>query len=257
MSELEAADRSQHRSARVEVLNYGQDPEQHVELSISARAVRGLIFLVHGGYWRSKFSASLMTGVRDLLVADGWAVANIEYRRTGTGGEWPVACNDVRAAIEYVRKADVLGDIEVAVAIGHSAGGQLGLLAGDLLDGVVALAPVTDMRRTEREELGEGAALEFMQRRSIDDPHAYDSASPLLNVLSRRILLIHGDIDERVPVEHSRDYATAMKEAGASIDYIELEGVTHHPLIDTTQPHWPAILEWLDDSPRTESLDTA
>jgi len=190
-----------------------------------------------------------MTGVRDLLVANRWAVANIEYRRTGTGGEWPVACNDVRAAIEHVRKVDVLKDVEVTIAIGHSAGGHLGLLAGDLLDGVVALAPVTDMRRTEHEELGEGAALEFMQRRSNDDPEAYDSASPLLIVLSHRILLIHGDADERVPVEHSRDYAKAMRDAGPNIDYIELEGVTHHPLIDPMQPHWPAILQWLDGSP--------
>jgi acetyl esterase/lipase len=195
-----------------------------------------------------------MTGARDLLVANRWAVANIEYRRTGTGGEWPVACTDVRAAIDYVRRVDVLAGIEVTIAIGHSAGGHLGLLAGDILDGVVALAPVTDMRRTEREELGEGAALEFMQCRSIDDPEAYDSASPLLNVLSHRILLVHGDADERVPVEHSREYANAMRDAGPSIDYIELDGVTHHPLIDPVEPHWTAILQWLDDSPLEQHM---
>ena len=41
------------------------------------------------------------------------------------------------------------------------------------------------------------------------------------------ILLIHGDQDDVVPVEHSQRMYAALQEAGVTTEYIEIEGAGH------------------------------
>eukprot|EP00854_Cymbomonas_tetramitiformis_P008388 gene8388-9967_t len=91
-------------------------------------------FLVHGGFWKSKWgsentqSASL---VPDFLCR-GFAVALVEYRRREMpGGGWPGTEQDVMDALGFLRELEVRGeplDLERVVVIGHSAGGQLALV---------------------------------------------------------------------------------------------------------------------------------
>ncbi len=58
-----------------------------------------------------------------------------------------------------------------------------------------------------------------------------DSGSPL-EALARQLRhlptwIIHGEVDPVVPVEQSRRAATALKAAGAPVQYLELPGTTH------------------------------
>jgi len=41
------------------------------------------------------------------------------------------------------------------------------------------------------------------------------------------ILLIHGDVDQRVPLDHAEKYRDALEEAGKPHTYLELEGADH------------------------------
>ena len=41
------------------------------------------------------------------------------------------------------------------------------------------------------------------------------------------ILLIHGDVDQRVPVEHAEKYLSKLEAAGKPHTYVELEGADH------------------------------
>jgi pimeloyl-ACP methyl ester carboxylesterase len=60
-------------------------------------------------------------------------------------------------------------------------------------------------------------------------------------------VVVHGDLDDRVPVELGRDYVTAALRAGASARLVELPGVEHFGLIDPLSPAWPAVLAALAD----------
>jgi dipeptidyl aminopeptidase/acylaminoacyl peptidase len=62
-----------------------------------------------------------------------------------------------------------------------------------------------------------------------------------------RVLLVHGDADDRVPVEHSRRYARAAAATGdASCELLELAGVGHFAVIDPRTPTWAAIAARLE-----------
>lgn len=49
------------------------------------------------------------------------------------------------------------------------------------------------------------------------------------------ILLTTGDADEAVPVANTRMWAETIKELGMTHEYIEQAGVTHGPIITTSQ----------------------
>jgi len=58
------------------------------------------------------------------------------------------------------------------------------------------------------------------------------------------IMVVHGDMDEAVPVATSRDnWVPSMQELGIAHEYVELPGVTHGPVITQSQPY---IYEFFD-----------
>ena len=124
-----------------------------------------VVVLIHGGFWGSQYGLDLMAPLAYGLLSQKVAVWNIEYRRLGGAGGWPATFNDVGAAIDHLKviaRAYTL-DLQHVVAVGHSAGGHLALWAAGRnriddaselhvrwprpLRGVVALAPVPDLRR--------------------------------------------------------------------------------------------------------------
>lgn len=225
-----------------ERVGYGPGEDHFFDLLRPPKQSEHLAILIHGGFWRAGFDLSLMRAAALDLAGRGWLVANLEYRRAGRGGEWPRALEDVRTGITHVVKSLAAGGLPVT-AIGHSAGGQLALLAADLVDEVVALAPVTDLVRSDEEDLGESATLEFMRGSASERAEGYRLASPSRQLpIGRSTLLVHGDADERVPVAHTRDFVSAARAAGDAVHYLELPGVTHRPLIDPDRPHWSDVV---------------
>src|SRR6476661_1152979 len=112
--------------------HYGDDPSQWGELFLpEAAEPRGVVVVIHGGYWRSQYGAELGEPLARDLAAHGLAAWNLEYRRAGNGGGWPNTFEDVLAGIDKLR--DVAGehslDLERVVALGHSAGGHLAVWA--------------------------------------------------------------------------------------------------------------------------------
>lgn len=59
------------------------------------------------------------------------------------------------------------------------------------------------------------------------------------------IVVVHGDMDEAVPVETSRDnWVPSMEELGIEHEYVEMPGVTHGPVITQSQEY---IYEFFDE----------
>jgi acetyl esterase/lipase len=63
--------------------SYGDHPSQFGELHEGGDDVA---VLIHGGFWRARYGLDLERDIAADLVARGWTVWNIEYRRMGDGG---------------------------------------------------------------------------------------------------------------------------------------------------------------------------
>ena len=226
---------------------YGADSEQWYEWYEPGEGVlpKGVIVLVHGGFWRQQHTLVQMHPLATFFLEHGWAVANMEYRRGDCGGNWPHIIQDVQAAFESIRQQaqakQIAGPI---VGIGHSVGGQLVLLAAAQQDVVIALAPVTDVMRTVQEDLGESAAVAFFGE-ALDQVAL--EASPLYQLpQSASVLVIHGVKDQRVPLAHSQDFVQALVAEGVAHAFWEVEDLDHFYIINPDCPIWPQVITYLE-----------
>ena len=210
--------------------------------------------LVHGGFWREQHTLELADDLARDLVRRGIAAWNIEFRRVGevSGGGWPVTAEDVAAGIDHLAALDAPVDRDRVVAVGHSAGGQLALWAAARpeprvrLAGVVAQAGVLDLREADRLELGEGATARFMGGHADEVPEAYADASPIERVPAGvPVLVVHGEADQRVPVEMASAYADAARAAGDEIDLVVRPGDDHFVHLDPASGAWADVTGWL------------
>jgi acetyl esterase/lipase len=203
---------------------------------------------IHGGFWRARYAADTIAPLAQ-ACADGdpspWTW-NIEYPRVGMpGGGWPGTALAVRSA---VAAAVAQADGRPVVLIGHSAGGHLALWAAgeQPVTAVVSLAGVCDLEAGADEAIGHGAVLEFLG--ADPDADLYGAASPIARLpLRRRILLVHGDADDVVPIEQSRTFQTAAVAAGDTCALHELPGGDHFEVIDPAGRGWPAVRALLEE----------
>lgn len=230
------------------MLAYGDHPDQYVRCRPAQDAQRGTAVLVHGGYWRERHTADLMSPLVEDLVQRGWATVNVEYRRGPQAG-WPIPLEDVRAACrvaaDWAARTAIPGPL---IGVGHSVGGQLALLAGSPLEGVVALAPVTDAFLVHEEGLGDGAAHEYFRVAPSEDPDLYERASPVRQLpVGRPALLVHGSDDDRVPLRHSLDYLVAVHAAGDAVTGYFPHQLSHLEVIDPGRDSWGQVVDWMRD----------
>ncbi|WP_368497488.1 alpha/beta hydrolase [Herbiconiux sp. A18JL235] len=246
---------------------YGSLPEQIVELYRAAQrdeddGSRGLVVLLHGGFWRSRWDRTHLRPLAAALAAAGWTVALPEFRRVGDGGGWPATFDDVRAIVSRVpglvreRFGQTPASSPAPVVLaGHSAGGHLAVWAAAQeplrasVDRVVALAGVLDLTEGHRlalssdavgELLGGAASPGFAERLAAADPM-------LLEVpvtVGIATVLVHGELDDEVPVSFSRGYA----ERDPRIRFEPLPGVGHYELIDPSSDVFAQVLAALADA---------
>ncbi|MCS5714555.1 alpha/beta hydrolase [Herbiconiux sp. CPCC 205716] len=222
---------------------YGPHPDQWVEWWSPDAPAQGTAVLIHGGYWRARYTADLMLPLVSPFTSRGWTVANLEYRRAADG--WAALKDDLAAGLAAIRSAGPFSEVTL---VGHSVGGQLALLGGEAGDAVVALAPVTDLARAYAEGNGGDAVAEFLRGSPAELPEVYAEASPLAREPSpAEVLIVHGRDDDRVPVAHSRAYAEATRAAGGRASVLELDSLPHLDAIAPDAPHWNAVHAWLDE----------
>jgi acetyl esterase/lipase len=224
-----------------------------------------LVVFLHGGFWRATHDRAHTGPMGTALAAAGYAVCVPEFRRTGQpGGGWPGTFDDVAVAVDrtpaLVRQAagpGVIAEGPVLLA-GHSAGGHLALWAAarHLLDpgspwhtaqpcarGVVVLAGVTSLAECYEQGMGDGAAAALMGGGPGQHPQRYRDADPAgLLPLGRPVRLVHGALDDVVPMEMSRGYAARGRAAGDDTALVELPGASHVDLIDPLSPAWPHVV---------------
>jgi pimeloyl-ACP methyl ester carboxylesterase len=226
-------------------LRYGELPDQVADARGSGPQT--LVVLLHGGFWRPEYDRAHVGPLAAALAAEGFTVYTPEYRRTG----WPAMFDDVAGFLDGLAADPVL--------IGHSAGGHLALWAAarhNLPDSspwrtsrrpaaVISLAGCSSLALTDEWGLDDNATATMMGGHAADVPDRYALADPAaLLPLGVPVTLVHGDLDERVPVAMSREFAAA---SGARL--IELAGIEHFALIDPADPiTWPVLRSLLPNS---------
>jgi pimeloyl-ACP methyl ester carboxylesterase len=150
--------------------------------------------------------------------------------------------------------------VDRPILAGHSAGGHLALwyasVAPDAVGGVVALAPVADLARAYELDLDSGAVADLLGGAPDVVPEAYRSADPMRNLPSGvRTVIVHGELDEIVPVALSRDYCRCARRAGDDTTLVALDGVEHFGVIDPESGAWPAVLAAFGTVTRGEAAD--
>jgi acetyl esterase/lipase len=230
-------------------LRYGEHPDHVADVRFPPGGRGPLVVFVHGGFWRAAFDRAHSGPLAADLAARGYVAATVEFRRVGQpGGGWPGTLDDVAAAVTALPGLlERPGDRPVLA--GHSAGGHLALwLAGrspELVRGVLALAPVADLALAHARGLGDGAVAELLGGGPDEVPARYAAADPAARgPLVVPATIVHGDRDDRVPIEVSRAYADRT---GGGVRLVELAGVEHFGVIDPLSSAWPAVLAALRD----------
>lgn len=202
-------------------ISYGKHPSQFGVLSRpdGSKTVSAII-TIHGGFWQEKYGLEENHSLVNMLIHHGYAVWNIEYRRSGNGGGWPNTFNDIHEAVNRLihLKGKYNLDLSKVAVIGHSAGAQLAICLTNSqigtidipICGIVSLAGVTDLKKMwEIHELKNLPSVvgEFMGGSPEEYKKRYEAASPMeLSPVNTNLLLIHGEMDKHVPVELSIDY---------------------------------------------------
>lgn len=241
---------------------YGSDPSQFGEFTMpsGSRVARGIVVVIHGGFWRSEYGLDLGRPLAAELVKAGWATWNVEYRRVGNGGGWTSTFDDAALALDHVRSFASARIANRVFALGHSAGGHLaawlsarpGLPVGSpganpqvRLSGVVSQAGILDLIGATR--LGDGAVTDLVGGTPGSAPDRYRIASPAERVPTRvPTVCVHGSRDDTVPFTQSETYVQRAGAVGDRAELVRVDGANHTDMIDVRTPAWKACASALD-----------
>ena len=236
-------------------VTYGDDPSQFGELTRPAGESKGVVVVIHGGFWKAEYDLELGRPLATSLAERGWTAWNIEYRRVGAGGGAPATFDDVHTAIERLASTEGV-DTSTVLTLGHSAGGHLAVWAAGRqryavwgsatvrVTGALSQAGVLDLVQASADDLGSGAVEGLLGHRATQADKAYDPQQQL--PLDVPVRCIHGRADDIVPPSQSSGYVTAATSAGADAA-VEMVDGDHFVVIDTESPAWTRQLELLDE----------
>jgi acetyl esterase/lipase len=223
------------------IVHYGVHADQLAEVRFgpASSVEHPLVLFVHGGFWRPQIDRAHAAATTAALAAAGWTVASVEYRRVP--GQPELTLEDIQSALRRVPSL-LQRFHDPVLLVGHSAGGHLVLCAAahgnPALAGVLALAPVADLRLALERNLGDGAAARF-----LGAPTCPDNLDPRrLGAPSVATTLVHGVEDEIVPLALAESYRAAYPR----VRLVSIEAAGHFALIDPLTSAWPTVLEELD-----------
>ncbi len=239
-------------------ITYGDDRSQFADLYLPADTTSppAVVVLIHGGFWRAQYGLDLMLPLAEDLIARGYAVLNIEYRRVAVGGGYPNTLLDVAAAIDVLAAQSVAFNLDNVVFIGHSAGGHLSLWAagrGGLPAGApgadplvlprlaIGLGPVFDLAASDAAGVGSGAVTDFMGGSATELSDEYAIATPT-SAAGVPLAVVRGELDDIVPAQF------AVPTPIGAVKVVDIAGEDHFDLIDPASQSWASVIALLIDT---------
>ena len=226
-----------------------------------------LVVMPHGGpvardYWGFDVWAQLLAYHGYVVIqpqfriSEGFGRRHLEAGFARWGHEMQ---DDLEDAITYLAERK-LGDPQRAAIFGWSYGGYAAFV-GSFRDPnpyrcAIAGAGVADVPYFRAWLADSGTLLEKIYRPTVDGLNPLDH----VDSVDVPILVIHGDIDERVPVEESHKFVAKLKQYNKQHKYIELKGANH--FFGTIyyrhyMEMYPAMIDWLDNTCNLKAPATA
>ncbi len=230
-------------------IEYGKGGEIPLKLDLYSpkdleTPVPCLVF-IHGGGWKSgKREDYHLYCVK--FAKMGYVVATISYRLRDVA-PYPAAVKDAKCAVRWVRaNAKELNiDPNRIAAIGGSAGGYLAMMIGYSSDvkqfegeggnpevssrvqAVVNLYGPVDL--TTEYARNHGLITGFLKKSYEEDQDIYKQASPLTHLTKDDppTLILHGTIDDLVPISQADKLAAGLKKQNIPVQYERLKGWPH------------------------------
>jgi acetyl esterase/lipase len=228
----------------------------------------GVLFMVSGGWYSNWAPPENMVAAQKHLLDAKFTLFIVRH---GSAPKYtvPEAVDDVRRAVRFIRlhAADYGVDPARLGVWGGSAGGHLTLMlatTGDDGDPKakdplfrqssriacgVSLCPPTDLRQWTTNPPAAIAA-----HAGLKPPLAFDAAkepdvSPIVHVTAddAPVLMIHGDKDSLVPIEHSCNILPVFEQAGVGSELLTVEGVDHGFSPESQQQIIrPGMVKWFE-----------
>ena len=178
--------------------------------------------------------------IAQFLAARGYAVIQPNFRGSAGYGEqwegangfrdWEKAIGDISASARFLVDQGIADPRRLAI-VGWSYGGYAALQSAavqpDLYRAAVAIAPVTDLSLLKRQAEG------FTSRRIVQEfigsgTHlVHGSPARRASSIKAPVLMVHGDLDANVGIEHSEKMLAALKESGRSAELMRFKGLDH------------------------------
>ncbi len=211
------------------------------------------VMLIHGGFWREKFSLDLMAPIAEDFADRGIAAWNIEFKRwkDGDEGVWMDTLSDVMRAWGQLALLPGI-DIVRSMIMGHSAGGHLALVMSAVADRkpwlAIAQSPIADLVAADHAKLSDGgdAVRRWMGCTPEGNEELWRRVNPVDNPPVSSVLVIHGKSDVDVPWTQSESYVRAMKARGVEVQSVWLPG-DHYSIIDVASDDWLTQVETITD----------
>jgi len=227
-----------------------------------------ILWIQSGGWYSTYTEPTNLVGPSTGFLDKGYTVVIVRH---GSAPRYtvPEAAADVRRAVRAVRlNAAAHGiDPDRLGVMGMSAGGHLALMLGTTGDdgdaqardavlrkssrvaAVVAICPPTDLRGWTTDP-----PAEIKKHAPLKPPLTFDAklepdVSPVLKVTAddAPALLIHGDKDTLVPIEHSRNIVPRFETAGVPVKLVTVEGAGHGFSPKQNQEVMaPALMAWFE-----------
>ncbi len=206
--------------------------------------VPGLL-LFYGGSWKGGAKDQLRVYAQH-FAKNGYVVATPQYRLK-EAGRWPNSVQDAKCAVRWMRAhaAENGVDPERIGVMGNSAGGYLALMVGytsgmkefegdgscpeqsSAVQAVVDIYGPADFTEPVRRD--HPAITAYMDGRYEQDPARFEKASPIRYVTEKTppTCVIHGTVDQLVPVHQSDWLVEKLKEKGVPHYYSRIDGWPH------------------------------
>lgn len=245
-----------HPAASLRDVTYGYSDgvelKMDIYLPIEAKTKTvPVVLCVHGGAWRAGEKPGLNSPVLSLLIERGYAVASINYR-LAPEFRFPAQIEDCKCAVRFLRahSAQLHIDRNRIGAFGESAGGHLVALLGltdetagfegnggwqkesSRVQAVADLFGPSDLNTShwdfkDHSEYIWTAKNVFGATR--DDDPVLARASPV-NYISKDappFFILHGNLDNVVPISQSIELYDKLKTAGDSVTLLIVTNFAH------------------------------
>lgn len=197
-------------------------------------------------------------GLANALADAGFPAVRFSFAGNGDSEGDFRACtvskevNDLGAVIDAAKEAGY----EEIIYAGHSMGGAVGVLrasSDDRINRLISLAGMVHTAKFAEVEFGEETPDEGcmwededcpLSSTFVDDMNAIGTVVGKASDIHVPWLLIHGDADDVVPIEESREI---FAQANEPKKFVELPGVGHVFADEGLAPMIDSVVSWLKD----------